>query len=890
MMKKIVVIGLLLTFRMLMVAQEGELYSSQKYSIYTNKVVQGEFVAQAISNRSIVSNYQSKDANRFSPDIQFKFSINSRDNEMVSGCDHRITLQPKNGKCVTTVVFGQHFVQTVPISSTESLPENVKWTIRLDFRKVVSDFKKKGYTQLYNGEILSSKDFKGLYIAGSASPLSWDFSNLYNKPGLELTDKNGDGIYETTLLLNPTHKEVNKCATWELSRDISSFPQYSSNSLLSDAIYNMSVEEMIKAVEPDSTFRTGKEWAGVWTRDISYSIILAMAYLQPQVAKYSLLRKVKNERIIQDTGTGGAYPISTDRSIWAVAAWELYKFTGDKEWLKQAYRIIKKTLEQDQFNIYDPQTGLVKGESSFLDWREETYPRWMQPVDIFESECLGTNVVHFKANKVLAEMAQLMNEPTVATKYNQIAERIGQGINNHLWMPEKGYYGQFLYGGGSHLLSPRSESLGEALAVLFDVADQQKQSSVVENVPQIDFGIPCIYPQIPSIPAYHNNAIWPFVQAYWALASAKVGNNSGVEESVASIYRSSAMFLTNKENFVGETGDFAGTQINSSNMLWSLSGNLAIVYRLFLGMNFGADSLYFKPFVPEMLKGERSLNGFKYRQAILDISVSGFGNKIASFELDGIKSTPQISALLSGRHVIKIVLNNQFSKNSKINKVENYTTIETPSPILVKKRLSWKPIVGATKYRITKNGKWFADTTVCSITLNANQCGVYQVMAIDENNICSFASQPIAVRENECQSIIQIENYSQPSSLKYSHFQGPGFVEISSTQNRELGMSLKVNTSGRYQLYFRYSNGNGPVNTDNKCAMRQLYIDETRIGTAVFPQRGKDEWSNWGYSNPLDVQLTKGEHTLQLKFEESNENMNGDVNQAMLDALYLIKL
>jgi len=48
---------------------------------------------------------------------------------------------------------------------------------------------------------------------------------------------------------------------------------------------------MIRAVEPDSTFRTGKEWSGVWTRDISYSIILSMAYLQPQVAKYSLLKK-----------------------------------------------------------------------------------------------------------------------------------------------------------------------------------------------------------------------------------------------------------------------------------------------------------------------------------------------------------------------------------------------------------------------------------------------------------------------------------------------------------------------------------------------------------------------------------------------------------------------
>ncbi len=123
---------------------------------------------------------------------------------------------------------------------------------------------------------------------------------------------------------------------------------------------------MVRAVEPDSTFRTGKEWAGVWTRDISYSIILSMAILQPEVAKHSLMRKVKDGVIIQDTGTGGAYPVSTDRMIWAVAAWELYKVTGDRDWLKESFSIISKSLSTDHDINWDRKTGLIKGESSFL--------------------------------------------------------------------------------------------------------------------------------------------------------------------------------------------------------------------------------------------------------------------------------------------------------------------------------------------------------------------------------------------------------------------------------------------------------------------------------------------------------------------------------------------
>ena len=81
------------------------------------------------------------------------------------------------------------------------------------------------------------------------------------------------------------------CCKLETDKDITGFPQYKSAYPISDALYNMSIEEMIKAVEQDSTFRTGKEWAGVWTRDISYSIILSMITPATKGCKNSLLRK-----------------------------------------------------------------------------------------------------------------------------------------------------------------------------------------------------------------------------------------------------------------------------------------------------------------------------------------------------------------------------------------------------------------------------------------------------------------------------------------------------------------------------------------------------------------------------------------------------------------------
>ena len=128
------------------------------------------------------------------------------------------------------------------------------------------------------------------------------------------------------------YMEIDK--VWKLKNDISSYPKLTTSNRLLQAVYKMGLDEMVNAVEPDTTLRTGKEWAGVWTRDVSYSILLSMAYLQPEASRISLMKKVDPlGRIIQDTGSGGAWPVSTDREIWCVAAWEVYKVTGDKKWL-----------------------------------------------------------------------------------------------------------------------------------------------------------------------------------------------------------------------------------------------------------------------------------------------------------------------------------------------------------------------------------------------------------------------------------------------------------------------------------------------------------------------------------------------------------------------------
>jgi len=867
-----------------------EIYQSDFYSLSKNKVIQGAFEALALSATSVSSNYQSPVNKEISPAISFKFSLNGKDNELPIGKNHLVNIITDNGSFESPVIkFGQQYTDPQTPAKGVFLQPDTRFTIRLDLKHVMDEFERTGFFTTYNGTKIYKTDFKGVFVAGNTSPLIWDFDNLGNHRELELHDQDGDGIYTITLEMNKAQAQKTTASSWHLSKDISAFPQYTSEIPMMDALYNLGLEEMENAIEPDSTFRTGKEWAGVWTRDISYSIILSMATLQPKVAEYSLMRKVKNERVIQDTGSGGSWPVSSDRMIWAVAAWEVYKTTGDEDWLAKAYRIIRNSVEDDLKNVYDVKTGLVRGESSFLDWRDQTYPKWMQSADIYSSENLGTNAVHFQVNKVLSQMAVLLKDQQAAERYAALAEQIKKGINTHLWMPEKGYYGQYLYGRQFPVLSPRSEALGEALTVLFDIADAERQKSVVARTPVTGFGIPCIYPQIPDIPPYHNDAVWPFVQSYWSLAAAKAGNAEAVVQSLSAIYRPAALFLTNKENFVSSNGDFAGTQVNSSNMLWSLSGNLSMIYKVLFGIDIRESSLVFRPFVPENLKGERTLKNFKYRNAILDISLSGHGNRIQSIKMDGNDlPAATVPADLSGLHKIEIILaNNQLEKEN----IANVADAFSPAAPLLKIRdqlITWEKVEGASTYTIIHNGKEVAKTE--ELSYKALQNGEYQVIAVDSSGTGSFASEPLSVYPEQKINHIDLSLVTDKSELPYQGYSGKGFIETSKTKNQRVTIMVNVPESGTYALDFRYANGNGPTNTDNKCAIRTLSLDGAFAGTFVFPQRGKDEWSDWGHSNLVQLELSHGSHELSLSLEDWNENMNGEINQAMLDELRIIRI
>ncbi|MFT4114137.1 MGH1-like glycoside hydrolase domain-containing protein [Silvibacterium sp.] len=677
----------------------------------------------------------------------------------------------------------------------------------------------------------------------------------------------------------PTAENATGERTWSLDSNLDGFPKLESDLPLANALYKLSLSELQKDKRDDGAFSAGADWPGVWTRDISYSIYLSLAMIDPEGAKKSLMAKVRRDRIVQDTGTGGSWPVSTDRECWALAAWQIYLATGDRNWLTESYTIIRNSIADDEAIAIDPHDGLVRGETSFLDWRDQTHPKWMQPVDIYESKSLSTNTIFYGVYRVLAAMAKEQKLPDA--EWSRKADRLQQAINEKFWIPEKGFYGEYLYGPLWQSLSSRSDAIGQALTILTGLAPEPRQKTLLASVPVMDYGIPTLYPQIPDMRPYHNRSVWPFVQALWSMAAADHGDEAAVAQGLAVIYRASALYLTNKENLVLETGTPYGTAISSDRQLWSVAGNLAMTYRVLFGMRMEPEGLRLSPVVPEGWGQQRSLSGFHYRGAVLDIEIKGNGAHVKHALLDGKPSQPFIPADTTGSHTLTIELDNQGAAPLGINHVQDAVAPLTPKVEFANSELHWTPADGVAHYQVYRDGKPWQQLSAATIQLEPGDTrSDYQVAAIGNNGIPSFLSAPV----NPTPGQVVKFNAGDPGHVDQ------GYIETRQDIMPNTEVSFEVDRSGRFYLSVEYANGADDIENNSKCAIRTLYIDGKKVGPIVMPERGKDQWDNYGRSSGQLLTLTPGHHTAALKFEPEDTNMDTYINTARLRAIVLDRL
>ena len=689
---------------------------------------------------------------------------------------------------------------------------------------------------------------------------------------------------------------------WKLSRDISAFPRFTAKgNMLVPALYNMALEEMLQDVRTDSTYMAGALWPDTWTRDAVYSIYFSYSWIMPEVSRRTLEKQtLKNpSEALQDTGSGGSYPISTDRVVWAIAAWEYYLVTGDKIWLQEAYEGLRNTALKDLHVAFDSNVNLFKGETCSMDWRTHTYPNWFTNVNIGESFSCGTNALHFFLYRFLTNAGSILKVPAEERElWSGVSEKLKKGMNEHFWNEEKGLFECYLYPEIlGYVSSQRVGCMSNGLAAILGVASSEQVGKVVQNSPMYAYGAAVLYPSIPDDFAYHNKSIWPVWQTPLMYAAKSSGNSVVTEHLMKSLIRQSALFLTHKENLTYDTGYDRNTALNSDRQLWSVASYISMVYRVLFGMELTMEGIHFNPVLPAWVGTEIKLEHFKYRDAVLNITVKGEGTKIASLIVNGKKKTTSyiLPAGAKGIYDIVIAVTKENESNEKINRVpagpHNCWSPIEPVIRLENKYIHWTMQPGVT-YRLKGMG---VDKEVQSpYNLQKEKPGYYSVCAVDEQGIESDLSNPVLYTSYERR--YEAEDFTETVFIKTDEkgYSGNGYVKDYSVDPANLSIAIDIPETGDYVIRFTGANGHGPHNTF--CTIRSLFLDEKDCGTIILEAYG--DWEEWTQSNHIVLRsLSAGKHTLSLKINpegkgfDNNMSFNKEnLNDWLIDYLTVVRL
>ena len=688
-------------------------------------------------------------------------------------------------------------------------------------------------------------------------------------------------------------------------------------------------------------FETGQFWPYLWTRDLAYSMNLALGGFDPQRAVNSLLFKTSvlkpsvkggfTNQIIQDTGSGGSYPVSTDRIVWALGASETLKYLDGVErerFLNQVWPILRDTIEQDRRLVFDPKDGLYRGEQSFLDWREQTYPGWTKDnvLCIAMSKALSVNAADYFLLKTASAYAGRLGHQAEEARYAEWAADLKDSINRHFFDADAGLYSTYLLSDGvNEIRVRRYDLLGESLAILFGVADQGRAESVLDNYPVGPCGPPVVWPQEKTVPIYHNQAIWPFVTAYWIKAARMIKNPAAVNAGIRSLERLAALNLSNMENYDFVSGkaevkdqQLNGPVINSRRQLWSVAGYLSMVQDIVFGLETSWNGIRFQPFITAQLRNETfagsnqiELQHFSYRDTSNEVRIH-----LPSEGQDQEGVCPIIRTKLNGKEIDDGFVSRADLKST--NQWDIYLSAPQPG-----KRPALLRMVDVKNHRVlfgpaqpiwdesqnggitVENGKLVlhyrqSDTTnvVFNIYRDGKPCAkfiqgtnwmddasadyqrhihYYAVAAIDPVSGNASHLTPSRCFSASVQSLVipARDMTNQGGHLEVNNH----FEDWGQSGDTLLTKPFKLECYGRFAIRAKFSNGAGPVNTGITCAVKRLEIqradsgDAVATGYLVMPQSG--DWKRWDLSSPVAANLSSDtKYVIRISEDQYSRNMS----------------
>jgi hypothetical protein len=684
-------------------------------------------------------------------------------------------------------------------------------------------------------------------------------------------------------------------------------------------------------------FETGRKWTYVWTRDTSYASNLGLTWVDPIRAMNSLEFKLSARRdgsdleIVQDTGSGGSYPISTDRAVWALGASEvLQHLTGDARtaFRDKALEAAKNTIAQDRATIFDETDGLYHGEQSFLDWREQSYPAWTDPdvVNIGMSKSLSTNVAHLSLLDLAGDLADETGDAATASTMKDRAAKLRTAISQKFWLSDDRQLSTFYTTALDGAPARRYDLLGTSLAVLLGAVSTAQAEDAIATYPTLPKGPPVIFPEQKETPIYHNRAIWPFVTAYWVKAAKKVGNDQAFERGIQSLVRGAALNLSNMENMEVvsgaahvDDGAYSGPVVNSQRQIWSVAGYIGMVNGSLFGIEAQKGGVAVQPF---FTRGLRAMFPGGNKLALNDVPIRGHkitvvlnlpddNNVVAggAYVIKAIRfnSVPPeaggfiADSRLKDRNLVEVDfdLPTAPAANLKVlNDVSDYRLLYSPkTPSITSLTVNGGKVVvnadwnGEAPSEITWsvyrdgvlmqpagmgafNNTWQDNDTSGDTT--PSHCYTVETRWGSGGNFSQHA-RPVCFWGSDPTKRITTVNIGDAATLVTG-----GSVAGNHTMNwgdpgQELAATFTAGHTGAHLVQASYANGAGPINTGITCGVKHVTVEEQPGGAVVgdgymlMPQRG--DWSSVGDSSFVRATLTAGK-TYKVRFSNDSHSTN----------------
>lgn len=456
------------------------------------------------------------------------------------------------------------------------------------------------------------------------------------------------------------------------------YPEIDTNIPIVGSLYQLALNDLELCNVNNHHFRISPDFPrnAYYTRDIAYSSMLGACFTHSPLIKKHLeivreqrkeigyktpashivpylgeLNVITNDNITQ--GYDNA-PVAkrTDDICWVIGYYDALCVNGTKkefEWLLNEFDFFDK-LYYSHFK--DSSTGLYRGQSTFIDIAGTGYPSDFNFQTTIMIKALSTNCLYVKAFECLEKAANHVGDIKRATNFAKRKSEIKKLILKHFLHPD-GYYAYFIHEDGS--FEEKRELMGMSFLVLFDILTPSEFKIAIENYPKNDYGNPLLWPFYPKTKIYHNKAIWPFANTFFNWAEMKHKRNDEVVERTLGNLSRNMLWGNFTEVMDYDTGGKVYKHARS--YIWSASSYLTLIYRLFAGIEFTSpDTITFKPYLPDYLKGKLNITNIKLGETSVDLKISGNGSNIKSVFIDGKESDNAELNKDGKHHLVEIFL------------------------------------------------------------------------------------------------------------------------------------------------------------------------------------------------------------------------------------------